>query len=78
MLHDAGIGLSWVLAERVWLNAGVRFAAYAQRRRKAHAGAPRRILADFLIGTHAIDVGALITYDDFFRSNFPELRVIDR
>lgn len=76
LLRETRIGVSWDLARHVWIRAGVRFAAYAARRRRSREGSPRRILADFLIGAHAVDVGALITYDDFFTANFPELRVI--
>jgi predicted nucleic acid-binding protein len=36
----------------VWELAGERFGLYAQKRRKARL--PRRILADFLIGSHAL------------------------
>jgi hypothetical protein len=37
---------------------------------------PRRLVADFIVGSHALEVGALITGDaEFFRRNFPELHV---
>ncbi|MCL5258254.1 MAG: hypothetical protein M1314_00655 [Firmicutes bacterium] len=41
-------------------------------------GAPRRIIADFVIGAHASRVGTLVTSDAaFYRRAFPSLRVID-
>lgn len=76
LLRETSIGVSWELPQHVWVKAGLRFAAYAARRRRSREGPPRRILADFIIGAHALDVGALITYDDFFAANFPELRLI--
>jgi len=78
LLREACVGVSWDLPHHVWVKAGLRFAAYAARRRRARDGSPRRILSNFLIGAHALDVSALITYDGFFSANFPELRVIER
>jgi hypothetical protein len=49
--------------------------AYARRRRKSRAEAPRRIVADFLIGMHAtVCAQRLLTFDaDGFKQDFPEL-----
>ena len=75
---DTGIRVDWNLAETVWRAAGRSFRAYAARRRKHRDSGPRRILADFLIGAHAVQNGyQLLTLDDrFYRLAFPDLRLI--
>ena len=78
LLRETRIGLDWNLSETVWISAGTRFATFANRRRRSEDGQPRRILADFVIGAHALDLGAIITYDGFFAKYFPELRIIDK
>src|SRR5579864_4124441 len=62
---DTGIQIDWHLDEAVWRVAGRAFQNYAARRRKHGASNPRRILADFLIGAHALETGcSLLTLDD--------------
>ncbi|GAA6736644.1 hypothetical protein YIM1640_08770 [Thermus oshimai] len=60
----------------VWELAGERFGQYARKRRTT--GLPRRILADFLIGAHALHHHlALATFDPVhYRVAFPELEVL--
>lgn len=60
----------------VWELAGERFGLYAQKRRKTSL--PRRILADFLVGSHALYHGlSLATFDPGpYRLAFPELEVV--
>ena len=72
-----GIQVDWTLGEAVWRTAGRAFQAYAARRRKQGSG-PRRILADFLIGAHALEEGhRLLTLDDhLYRAAFPALAVV--
>ncbi len=57
--------------------AGTRYADYASRRRTQH-GQPRRILADFLIGAHALErEAALLTFDrGRYATDYPELEII--
>jgi predicted nucleic acid-binding protein len=76
-LKDTGIMIEWQLDESVWRTAGRAFRAYAVRRRKHGDSGPRRILADFLIGAHALDKGCeLLTLDDrLYRAAFPQLRI---
>ena len=72
-----GIRIDWPLDENIWRSAGRAFQAYAARRRK-QAGGPRRILADFLIGAHALEGGHhLLTLDDhLYRAAFPDLALV--
>jgi predicted nucleic acid-binding protein len=76
-LAETAILVDWNLDEGVWRAAGRAFQAYARRRNKRDTG-PRRILADFLIGAHALRRGyRLLTLDDHrYRAAFPRLQVV--
>jgi predicted nucleic acid-binding protein len=73
--EETGIAIDWELSEQVWRSAGRAFQAYAERRRKQRDTGTRRILADFLIGAHALSNGCrLLTLDDrLYRASFPTL-----
>lgn len=75
--EEAGIAVEWELKERVWRRAGVAFQEYAARRRKQNGAAPRRLLADFLIGAHALENGyKLLTLDEgLYKAAFPRLKL---
>lgn len=75
---DTGISVDWNLSEAVWRGAGRAFQLYIARRRKQKDSGPRRILADFLIGAHAVQNGArLLTLDDrLYRAAFPRLAIV--
>jgi predicted nucleic acid-binding protein len=77
-LGETGIGVDWITDEAVWRVAGRAFQAYANRRRKQKSAEPRRLLADFLIGAHAVENGfPLLTLDDgIYRAAFPKLRIV--
>jgi predicted nucleic acid-binding protein len=74
-LADTGIAVELQMLDDVWTLAGRRYRQYAIRRRQFQAEPPRRILADFLVGAHALlQAERLITQDvKFYRTNFPEL-----
>jgi predicted nucleic acid-binding protein len=76
--RETAINIDWSLKESVWRAAGRAFQTYAARRRKHRDPGPRRILADFLIGAHALEGGyPLLTLDDhLYRTAFPNLTVI--
>ena len=75
---DAGITIQWNLDEATWRVAGRAFQAYAARRRKQGDRGPRRILADFVIGAHAMQNGyRLLTLDDHvYQKAFPALQIL--
>jgi len=75
--EEAGIVVEWELGEKVWRVAGAAFQGYAARRRKQRRAEARRILADFLIGAHAVVNGyKLLTLDArVYRAAFPRLGI---
>ena len=75
--EEAGIAVEWELEEGIWRRAGVAFQGYATRRKKQSGAEPRRLLADFLIGAHALENGyKLLTLDGgMYRRAFPGLRL---
>ena len=78
-LGHARIGVDWTLSEGVWRAAAIAFRGYAERRRSQPGDSgPRRILADFVIGAHALhSASALLTLDQgLYRAAFPKLQVL--
>ena len=76
LLRETRIGLTWDLSQQAWVRAGLAFAQFAERRRKDRGGHSRRLLVDFVIAAHALEVGGLITRDTFYSKYFPKLRVM--
>ena len=77
-LADTGIDVDFEFQQPLWLEAGRRFARYAQRRRKTAHDGQRRLLADFIIGSHALTrADRLMTLDPKrYQRDFPELKLI--
>jgi len=76
--RETGISIHWNLDEAVWRAAGRSFRAYVGRRKTQRETGPRRILADFLIGAHALQNGfRLLTLDEgLYRAAFPRLVIV--
>ena len=76
-LEDTSIEVDFKMDSIVWTLAGSRFARHAQRRREALREGPRRIIADFLIGAHAIThADSIMTLDTtVYKQDFPELQL---
>lgn len=77
-LKLTGVTVDLKLDEMIWTEAGLRFARYAARRRQSSGVGPRRLLADFLIGAHAlVQTDRMLTLDPkVYRQDFPELRLL--
>jgi len=76
-LATSGISVDFEMEAEIWTEAGTRFAAYADRRRKSSGGSPRRLVADFVVGAHALlRTDRLMSMDSRYRRDFPELRLI--
>jgi hypothetical protein len=77
-LSDTGITVDFDIESSVWVDAGRRFAYYATRRRKAGHGAPKRLVADFLIGSHALlQADRLMSLDAVrYKQYLPELKLV--
>jgi predicted nucleic acid-binding protein len=76
-LANTNIVVDWVLDDAVWQLVADRFGAYAEQRR-AEAGAPKRLLADFIVGAHALlHADRLMTLDHGrYAREFAELKVV--
>lgn len=76
---DLDAALAAIGASVSSINTGIAYEAGLRWRRYRRAGGPRaRILADFLVGAHALATAdAFLTRDrGFYATYFPELRVI--
>src|SRR5690606_14403538 len=63
-LADTRVRVDFDMSERVWDRAGSAFAAYAARRLASGGGEPKRLLADFIVGAHALErADRLLTLD---------------
>lgn len=76
-LADTGIAVDFEFGKDVWVEAGRRFARYAKRRRRSARQGPKRLLADFLIGSHAMaQADRFVTLDaKRYARDFPELKL---
>jgi predicted nucleic acid-binding protein len=74
-LADSGIRVDFHLLEQAWTEAGLRFARYADRRRRSAGESSKRLLADFVVGAHALLLAdRLMTLDAArYTRDFPEL-----
>jgi predicted nucleic acid-binding protein len=77
-LADTGIVVDFEFQQLVWLEAGRRFARYAKRRRRSEHQGPKRLLADFIIGSHALaQADRFMTLDPKrYKRDFQELKLV--
>lgn len=67
--------VDWNFDRAIWQLAAERYEKYAVRKRKQRMGEPKRFLADFLVGAHALlRADVLMTLDPRpYRRDFAEL-----
>jgi predicted nucleic acid-binding protein len=77
-LSETGIDIDFDLSSETWLDAGRRYSRYAARRRRTSAQHSKRLLADFIIGAHALlQADRFMTLDpDRYKRDFPELQLL--
>lgn len=77
-LSETGITVDFQMEQAVWVDAGRRFAQYADQRRKSGSGESKRLLADFLVGSHALlQADRLMSLDPArYKQYFPELKLL--
>lgn len=77
LLAEMAIAIDFDLGEDVWRLAASSFASYATRRRRSGGGSPKRLVADFLIASHALlKADRLMTLDaNRYGLDFPNLRM---
>jgi predicted nucleic acid-binding protein len=75
---NTGMTVDFEITEKMWKEAGRRFSRYANRRRRSGGGHPRRLLADFLIGSYALlNADRLLTFNrERYSKDFPELQLL--
>src|SRR5579863_2470436 len=75
-LNETGIAIDFDFGEPVWREVSVRFAKYAARRRASRGGSVKRLVADFIVGAHALlRADRLLTLDTSpYAKDFPELK----
>ncbi len=78
-LEQMGFSTELEMPAKVWAEAGLRFGRYAERRKLSGGGEPRRLLADFVVGAHAmVQCDRLLTFDvKRYEVDFPELKLVD-
>ena len=76
-LAEMAIAIDFDMGEDVWQLAATSFAAYAIRRRRSGGGSPKRLLADFVIASHALlRADRFMTLDtNRYAVDFPNLRL---
>ena len=77
-LADTGITVDFAMEQPAWVEAGRRFARYAKRRRRSAGQGAKRLLADFIIGAHALaQADRFMTLDpQRYARDFPELKLV--
>jgi predicted nucleic acid-binding protein len=78
-LSQTAVRVDWLLEKAIWQAAGLAYRTYARHRHAEGTQVPRRrILADFVIGAHAMERQAtLLAWDEgTYRTYFPGLTTV--
>lgn len=78
-LRNTEIEADFSTTEAMWNHAAIANARQAERRRKLGKREPKRLVADFMIGAHAVVAAdRLLTADiNRYKSSFPHLVLMD-
>lgn len=76
-LKQGEIAIEYPADPEIWRLAGIKYAGYAHRGRKAKEGSPKRLLVDFIIAAHAsLHADRFLTLDkNRYRLDFPDLQL---
>ncbi len=76
---ETGILVDFGADEILWTETARRYSRYALRRRQSSGQATKRLLADFVVGTHALlHADRLFTLDKGrYEHEFPEIELFD-
>ena len=77
-LSRNGVSIDFRFSDSVWTECGRRFSQYAIRRRISSGDEPKRFLADFFVGSHALlHADRLMTMDPKrYRQDFAEVPLL--
>jgi predicted nucleic acid-binding protein len=75
---ETELTVDYEMGKDAWQLAGTRYRQYAERRRKSERPLEKRLLADFIIGSHAVlHADQLMTMDRRrYERDFPELKLV--
>ena len=79
-LADTNVQIDFDLSESIGRDLAHRFANYAERRRNSQGTNPKRLLADLMVGAHAVHLAdRLLTLDaSRYKIDFPSLQLLPR
>jgi predicted nucleic acid-binding protein len=77
-LRTTEIQIDFDLGEAAWRDIAQRFGKYAERRRRSKGVLAKRLLADFVVGAHALHkADRLITLDaSRYKADFSQLKLL--
>jgi predicted nucleic acid-binding protein len=77
-LKTTEIQIDFAISETAWLEVARRFGRYAERRRRSNGVLAKRLLADFVVGAHALyATDRLLTLDlSRYKADFPSLKLL--
>jgi predicted nucleic acid-binding protein len=77
-LATTEIQIEFDIGDKAWLEVAKRFGKYVERRRRSNSQTSKRLLADFIVGAHALfKADLLFTLDSSrYKTDFPSLKLL--